>query len=822
MRFYIEKKKRVDDYAKGKAMRNDPKLLIEVLDNSPQTVHVTDEDNMKVMYANKIAIDYSNKYGVTDEDVHCYEFFLGLKEQCPFCPLRTIGDREECEVEIDNGREIYALKLKRIKWNGVNAFIEYARDITDIRRVQINYEKQVSVLLSSFPEASGIFHMDITDDRVLSMNGSSNAVKMDIHIDTVDDMVRWTADFIPGKEEKEKFFEVFKRDALLQAHEAGETDLIKEVMSYFDDGSIRPARITCRMIVNPNNNHLECIMYGMDISKECEEREQHTAMMEEQLLIFNAVARNFKNVFLVDLNKGIAKILKYEDENNSTDLDDVLDKAFPYEQFLPNWLAQMVHPDDREMLKKALETENLRKALADRNEYMYNYRVIIDGEVINYQINIYEPRGDGYVIVGIQNIENIIQAHLEEEKARREIEMAYQQKLMEAKEAAERGNNAKTEFLQHMSHDIRTPINGIRGMIEIAEHYPDDIVKQTECRDKVKEASGLLLELINEVLDMSKLESGDIVFEYESFDILKLAKEIYDVIERLAGERGIEIIQKDCNVPHRKLMGSPAHYKRVLMNILSNAVKYNKDKGKIYITCRELSSDEDKATVEFICQDTGIGMSEDFQKHLFEPFAQESADARTNYKGTGLGMPIVKNIVDKMGGSITFESVKGEGTTFHVVTTFDIDKGSNGQESIESTEQPASIRGARIILAEDNEMNIEIVKFMLAEEGAQIIEARNGREAVEALAESEPGSVDAILMDIMMPVMDGYEATRTIRAMDRSDAKSIPIIAMTANAFTEDKLAAQRAGMDEHIAKPLDSKLFLKTLAEQIAKYRKM
>ena len=801
-------------------MKNDPKLLVEILDNSPQTVHVTDEDNLKVMYANKAAIDYSKKYGMPNENVHCYEFFLGLKEQCPFCPLRTIGNQEECETEIDNGREIYTLKLKRIKWRDTNAFIEYARDITEIRKMQINYEKQVATLLSSFPDASGIFHMDITDNRVLSVNGSSDSVKKDLHFDSVDDMVRWTAAFIPDKEEGEEFFEYCNRDAMLRAHEAGEAELVREAMSYFDDGSIRPARITSRLIVNPNNDHLECVMFGIDISKECAEREKHTVMMEEQLLIFSAMARNFKNVYLVDLNKGLARVLKLEDEYNDNGLDKVMDREFPYEQFLNAWIDHAVHPDDREMLKVALSTEHLRKVFAVQNEYINNYRMLVDGKIINYQFNIFEPRGNGYVIAGFQNIENIIQEHLEEERKRHEIETAYRKQLMEAKQEAERANNAKTEFLQHMSHDIRTPINGIRGMIEIAEHYPADYGKQAECREKVKEASNLLLELINEVLDMSKLESGEIVFEYEPFDILRLSLEVYDVIERLAAERGIEIIQRDCNTPHRYLMGSPVHYKRVLMNILSNAVKYNKDKGKIYITCREISSDDDKVTVEFVCRDTGIGMSEDFQKHMFEPFAQESADARTNYKGTGLGMPIIKNIVDKMGGTITFESVKGEGTTFRVVTAFDIDKCDNGQGDVVRAESPTSIKGARIILVEDNEMNMEIARFLLDEEGAMVTEARDGQEAVDVFAASEPGSVDAILMDIMMPVMDGYEATRTIRMMDRSDSKSIPIIAMTANAFMEDKIAAKKAGMDEHIAKPLDSGILVKTLAELIGKYR--
>ncbi len=801
-------------------MRNDPKLMAEILDNSPQTVHVTDEDNLKIMYANQAATDYSAKYGVLDENVHCYEFFLGLKEQCPFCPLKTIGDQEECETEIDNGREIYTLKLKRIKWQGTNAFIEYARDITEIRRMQINYEKQMAVLLSSFPDAAGIFHMDITDDCVLSLNGASDSVKEDLHFESMDEMVRWTAAFIPGQEEREEFFEYFNRDAIFRAHEMGENELVKEVMTYFDDGSIHPSRITCRMIVNPNNDHLECVMFGMDITKECAEREKHTLMMEEQLLIFNAVARNFKNVYLVDLNKGLAKVLKFEDEHNDDGLDGVMDREFPYEVFLNAWIDRAVHPGDKEALKYELSTEHLREVFAVQDEYVGNYRMLVDGVTSTYQFNLYEPRGDGYIIAGFQNIDGIIQEHLKEEKKRHEIEMAYQEQLIKARQEAERANHAKTEFLQHMSHDIRTPINGIRGMIEIAEHYPDDMAKQVECREKVKEASGLLLELINEVLDMSKLESGEIILEHESFDIIKLAREVYDVIERLAAERGIEIIQKDCNVPHRYLMGSPVHYKRVLMNILSNAVKYNKEKGKIYITCRELSSDDTQATVEFVCRDTGIGMSEEFQKHIFEPFAQESDDARTNYKGTGLGMPIIKNIVDRMGGTIEFESVKGEGTTFWVVVTFDIDQSIDVQKDVVLEEKPVSIRGTKIILAEDNELNREIVGFLLGEEGASIIEAKNGQEAVDALAASEPGSVDAILMDIMMPKMDGYEATRVIRAMDRSDAKTIPIIAMTANAFIEDKRTAKNAGMDGHVAKPLDRNILIRTLAELIAQYR--
>ena len=410
----------------------------------------------------------------------------------------------------------------------------------------------------------------------------------------------------------------------------------------------------------------------------------------------------------------------------------------------------------------------------------------------------------------------ISRTNLEHQKQELEKEEKYKAELLIAAKKAEAANEAKTEFLQRMSHDIRTPINGICGMLDVADHYADDMEKQMECRAKIKEASYLLLELVNEVLDMSKLESDEVILEEIPFNLSCISREVFVVIEQIAAEQNIRIVWEKKEIIHQDLIGSPGHVKRVMMNILSNAVKYNRANGQIYISCREIPSEQPgMTTMEFVCRDTGIGMTEEFQKHIFEPFAQEDAGSRTKFAGTGLGMAISKNLVEKMGGTITFESKEGAGTTFVIRVPFRIDTDRSGRpETGEKTE--VSIRGQHILLAEDNELNMEIAEFLLQNEGAVVTKAWNGQEAVEIFEKSGSGEFDVILMDIMMPVMNGYEAAKRIRSLDREDAQVIPIIAMTANAFVEDRMKAKEAGMNEHIGKPVDGKLLVKVIHELV------
>ena len=408
-------------------------------------------------------------------------------------------------------------------------------------------------------------------------------------------------------------------------------------------------------------------------------------------------------------------------------------------------------------------------------------------------------------------------------------ELAHQEKLEEANakleeqkmaleralEETQRASLSKTDFLRRMSHDIRTPINGIRGMIEIAEHFTDDLQKQKECRDKVWEASGYLLSLVNNVLDMNKLESGAVVLTEMPFDLPQLLNEVNTVAEMQATEHGLyyDVDMEKQQIAHPYLIGSAPHLKQVLMNLASNAVKYNKENGRVTVWCRELSCDGKTAEFRFACKDTGIGMSKEFQKRAFEPFTQEGRDnARTHYDGTGLGLSIVQALVRQMGGSITFESEEGVGTSFLVTLPFQIDPNPQPKPK-ESVSEPIDLDGVRVLLAEDNDLNMEIATFFIEQHGAKVTTARNGREAVELFANAPQGTFDLILMDIMMPVMNGYEATETIRGMAREDAKTIPIIAMSANAFQDDIQKSRSVGMNDHLPKPLSTEKLLSAIA---------
>ena len=565
-----------------------------------------------------------------------------------------------------------------------------------------------------------------------------------------------------------------------------------------------------------------CRLHFMKEDEDSEGNLWHVIMAIESVdedksqAVFNTLVRNYKNVYLVNLNKKTARVLKLTDEYEDGRLADVKHQDFPYELFLNAWISDSVHPEDREGMMHELSADNLREVFATQDELVGNYRMLIDGETIYFQYTLIETSEEGYVVAGFQNVDSVIRAHIKEEEKQRAKEQEYQQKLIEAAEAADRANKAKTEFLMRMSHDIRTPLNGIIGMLDIADRFSSDVQKQAECRQKVKDSSKILLELINEVLDMSKLESGEVVLEHVPFDLVDIPLKVYTALGRLAAERGIEIHQEDFGSVHTRLIGSPMHYKRLMMNIVGNAIKYNKDFGKIYLSCKEVGFDGKVATIEFRCRDTGIGMSKEYQEKIYEPFSQENGGSRSHYEGTGLGMSIAKSLTEKMGGTISFTSEKGVGTEFVVTIPFEVDANVKPRKAQPEALAANSMAGMTVIVAEDNDLNMEIAKFLLEEAGAKVIEAWDGREAVEAFENAEEDSITAILMDVMMPVMDGYEATRRIRAFMRPDAKKVPIIAMTANAFTEDKIAAREAGMNDHIAKPLDTTQLIRIILENI------
>ena len=492
----------------------------------------------------------------------------------------------------------------------------------------------------------------------------------------------------------------------------------------------------------------------------------------EQARIISAISEIYCFTFLVNVQRGTVRIIKHPMEQLMK-----MDRTWSMNEVVQMQAAQNVAPDFR-----------------DPKEKVYLMTTLPQN---------YDRRG---------RLESVLMV-TQDVTAEKERERDYQLQLKKTAEDAERANIVKTDFLRRMSHDIRTPINGIRGMVEISRRYVGDEAKQEECREKIMTASGFLLDLVNDVLNMNKLESGAVTLEEKPFNLRQMVSEIVTMVEGQAWHENVQVSCKTLAWNHENLIGSPMHLHQVLQNVVGNAVKYNCPGGSVTISCEEKGFDGTTATFLFTCADTGRGMSAAFQQHAFEAFAQEESGARTAYKGTGLRLPIAKELVEQMGGKIHFESELGVGTTFYITLPFRVDPNPPKAESAKP-EQAASIKGAHILLVEDNELNMEISQYILEGAGAIVAQAWNGKEAVRCFSESEPGAFDCILMDVMMPLMDGLEATRTIRAMQRPDAATIPIVAMTANTFSEDEQRSREAGMNLFLNKPVDSVKMLQTVLE--------
>ena len=462
----------------------------------------------------------------------------------------------------------------------------------------------------------------------------------------------------------------------------------------------------------------------------------------------------------------------------------------------------------REEFWRLTDLKSLSERMKKRNFLGYTFEAITGKW---YQtLLISKKRNDENEVTEVM----LLMRNVSEQKQK---EMDYQEKLRIAAEKAATADASKTDFLRRMSHDIRTPINGIRGMTEIGLENLEDTPRIKDCFVKIRTASDFLLELVNNVLDMSKIEAGETTGKNEPFDLREILKNAATIVSVQAEEAAIDFRQKPVEIEHSHLLGSPLNIQRVFQNLMSNAVKYNRQGGLVEVSCQELESDGENARILFICRDTGIGMSKEFQKHAFEIFTQEHKTARTTYSGSGLGLSVVKKTVELLGGKIDFVSEEGKGTVFMVELALKIDKVY--EEAQNKKEQEAvSISGLHILVAEDNELNLEIETYMLEEQGAVVTPAKDGKEAVDIFEASELNTFDIILMDIMMPKMNGLEAAKAIRSLKRKDALEVPIFAVSANAFSDDIAASKASGMNEHLSKPIDFEKMMQVIGKYVKK----
>lgn len=524
--------------------------------------------------------------------------------------------------------------------------------------------------------------------------------------------------------------------------------------------------------------------------------------INQQYRIIDAISSIFTSILMVDITTDTLEVVSIPDF-----LAGNKGKKLPARKALESWTQEYTAEADKEKHLKFVDFTTVQERLAGHSHIQLNYKLKKEGAWCQVIMIPKRWSKDGKiesVLLVTRDISKDIQHDLEVNR-----------QLQETADDARRANAAKTDFLRRMSHDIRTPINGIRGMVEIGDHFPEDMEKQSECRRKILQASDFLLDLVNNVLDMNKLESGELILEDVPFDLRRVSHEVATIIRPQAAERNVTLTTSQLSATHLNLIGSPLYTRQILLNLAGNAIKYNRPGGTLAVSCTEIPVDGERSNFRFTIADTGLGMSEEFQKHLFEPFSQENVSGRSSYTGTGLGLSITKELIEKMGGTISFTSKQGVGTTFVVTLPFKIDQSAAATPETVSTETH-DLHGTRALLAEDNDLNREIADFILENEGIEVTNAIDGKQAVDLFADSAPGYFDVVLMDVMMPVMDGLEAAKRIRAMERSDAGTVPIFAMTANAFSDDVRLSQEAGMNEHLSKPLDSKLLIEKLQQYL------
>ena len=616
----------------------------------------------------------------------------------------------------------------------------------------------------------------------------------------------------------DNFVEQDSAPALMQKLSAG----------YLKDYLKTHSHMTCRFKVKPNPtghvfmetkivpvNSDEGFMIVMGfhyIDEIVEEQERQKVQLEKALSdaqqsneIVSAIARIYEMIYYLDLKNDtferIADIASHQNDMpqprgfSTALLQSTLDKFVA-----PEWHEEMgVFLDTTTLADRLKHIDSITSEYQDIAGHWYRARFIIK--------NRDEQHNAAGVLFAAREI-----------TFEKKQELDLKQRLKESAEEADRANASKTDFLRRMSHDVRTPINGIRGMVEIANYYPNDMQKQKECRDKIWDSTGHLLSLVNNILDMNKLESGRIILRHDPFGLRRVISETNNIAEMQAIEHNIKfaIDSTGDDIVHDKLIGSVTHLKQILLNFTSNAIKYNREGGSVTIRCREISSDEKSAVFLFTCDDTGIGMSEEFQKHAFEPFVQEAKDTvRTNYAGSGLGLSIAKQLIELMGGTIELHSRDGVGTSVRFTLPFEIDTAPHSEEN-DSALSGFRMDGVKALLTEDNELNAEIAKFLLEKYGIDVTWAPDGKQAVEKFSASKPGEFSVIFMDVMMPVMNGLDATRAIRSLERPDAATVPIFAMTANAFTDDIQRSLDAGMNEHLTKPLQESEIISALQKYL------
>ena len=914
-------------------------VLEKTINDVDEAILIIDKNTFEILYANKKAKE--TFCSELDNHIKCYEMNTGINEQCSFCPLRNV---EQKEVYLTSNQKIYALKTKQDQIDDQDIIIEYIKDVTQEKNAKKIYKKQVKAILSRYQDASLVLYVNLTQDKIYSIDGRKDVVKVCDTGLSFDQNINKIVNRITDKRDKKKFSKIFSREALLDSCVQGNTVLQYDVKIIQNDGLSHLTLIGANLLIEPVHGDTEGIIYTRNIQdifleedrlhREIKEQKEsltkteniistagigtweitlfdqeepkmyaddtmkqllaieddnlspeetylawfnhidesevsrvlacvdtirngeqsevtylwnhptlgkvyvrcggrcekvpnkgdklsgyhcyiyeiveaelkHQTELKENLQVISAMCDNYAVVYYIDLDHNIFNSFAENEEYQI--YANLLKNKHDYDELIEEMVDHCIEENRKEKVKTKFSREEILKNLNENDRYAF--RIKTSRKIKkhhNFEVKIVSCFDDGshHCVMGIQCIDKMLEEELENQN---QLEKA----LQEAKSADE----AKSMFLARMSHDIRTPINGLKGMISIAKEEMDNPEKARNDLDKALNAEKLLESLLNDVLFMSKMEANKLQMVYENINIKNILLESIELQQDASKNKNL-VINHEIEITHENVNTCSVALSRILLNILSNAIKYNKENEPIDVSLKEEIIDENNSSYIFKVSDHGVGMTEEFvNKHLFEPFVQEKQDARTYYSGIGLGMSITKELVDKMHGKIEVESQKDVGSTFIITLPMELKQVEEKEK--EYTKKLINLQNKKILIVEDNELNMEICKYFLENVKATVMLAKDGKEALDKFIASPIGDIHLILMDIMMPNMNGYEATSAIRKLDRADAKTVPIVAMTANAFEEDKKKAKEVGMNEYVAKPIDENLLIDKLEEILIK----
>lgn len=683
-----------------------------------------------------------------------------------------------------------------------------------------NIKRQLSILNALGKDYLTLCLLNLKTEKISVLNSSMEIPKGAINQSYYDTCYQSIDRYVQENRRKELRKKIDLHTVKQELSEKSDYSVVYET---WVDGQIKYYQM--RYISLEDDEHILMTFRFLESKVPDQNKKENTTVEElrKERLFLEVLCRDYTSVYYFDLKNDTLEILKMDGKANAVSMFGTeLRKKIDYTTDMKIYCERYVAKESKKSFLESMTTENIRKALAKSERFVYRYESnpnMSGHKHFEVQaLRIRDKEFDDTAILAFRHIDHIIAKEEERKKQLKQaIEMEERSRRLEReKQDAIEANEMKSRFLSSISHDIRTPINGIQGMLRIADAYPNDKKKQKECRDKIWIASNYLVTLVNNVLNMNRLENKSIDLSEQPFNMIDLLMNITGMSDIQIEAQGLHSIVdwKPGYINHRYLIGSAEGLYRILMNLNSNAVKYNKKGGTVYCRCMEKQREGDTIWFEFITSDTGIGMDEEFLKQAFEPYMQKDNTTLSSIKGVGLGLSIVKQTVALMGGTLHVESKVGEGTKYTIMLPFKINP--NPKVKKKSLEH-ISLNGIKALLVEDNDLNLEIAKFHLEQENVKVYTAMNGAEAVSMFEKSEIGFYDIILMDIMMPIMDGLEATKKIRSMNRADALAIPIIAMSANAFEEDIKKSLEAGMNDHLIKPLDGKKVTDTMKEYLA-----